>query len=84
MPVVPNNAIVQFDEAAYSPSGSATITSDEVLNAVTSVGILRKEFTTDGVRAKVLTPGGQWQEGLVRLSLEFVPLPPIAVPPAKA
>ena len=78
------NAIVQFEEAAYSPTGSATTVANEVLGAVTGVGILRPEFLTDGVRARVLNPGGQWQEGVVRLSLEFTPGTPTIVPPTPA
>lgn len=74
MPAIDPNAIVQFEEAAYSPTGSATITSAEVLGSVTNTGILRSEFLTDGVRARVLSPGGQWQEGVIRLSLDFVPI----------
>lgn len=80
MPPVDRNAIVQFEEAAYSPSGATTTSVDEVLGAVTSVGILRPEFTTDGVKARILSPGGQWQDGIVKLSLEFQPVPPTAVP----
>lgn len=81
MPSLPDSAIVQFDEAAYSPTGGATITSNEVLGAVSSAGILRPEFTKEGVKARVLSPGGQWQEGIVRLSLDFTPTPTPPIPP---
>lgn len=83
MAAIDQNAIVQFKEAAYSPSGAATTSVDEVLSAVTGVGILRPEFTNEGVAARILSPGGQWQEGIVKLSLEFQPVAPTATPPTR-
>lgn len=80
MPPIPDSAIIQFEEAAYSPSGATTITATEILKAVTDVGILRPEFTSDGVRVKVLSPGGQWQEGIARLSLDFTSTPTAPIP----
>lgn len=73
MATIPSGAIVQFEETAYSPTGTATIMLDEVLNAITRSGILRSEFTNEGVKAKILSPGGQWQDGVIRLSMDFTP-----------
>lgn len=73
---------------AESPTGSATATIEEHMNIIRqALGGISEKLLDEGIEGKYLGPGGQWQEGRLRLILDFTPTPVTqgvvgAVPPA--
>ncbi len=75
MPAVNKNDVISLT-AAESPTGSATATIEEHMNVIRqALGGISEKLLDEGIQGKYLGPGGQWQEGRLRLILDFTPTP---------